>query len=135
MSLLARFLGTWSLAREVDDARAGALLAYEGTATLAPDEAGLVYDEAGAWTAGPYAGLRATRRYLWRPASDGIAVLFHDGRPFHDFALARPAAQHLCGADTYDVTYAFALPGGWQSVWQVCGPAKDYRATTRYCRA
>lgn len=78
-----------------------------------------------------YAAGRVT---FWRFDPGGaIEVIYEDGRPFHRFSPGRPEATHLCGADTYDVDYAFG-PDCWWSRWRVVGPNKDYWMTTRFTR-
>ena len=74
------------------------------------------------------------RVLLWRfPAPGRVAVLFEDGRPFHEFDPARGEAEHLCEPDIYRVTYLFQ-PDQWDSRWEVHGPKKDYVMETRYTR-
>lgn len=131
---LGFFAGEWRLARRVEDARAGEVLRFEGTAVFAWEDGGLLCEETGAWVGGARDGLAGTRRSLWRAGEGGrIAVLFADGRPFHDFHPAEGAAVHLCGADRYAVRYAFA-GAGWEAVWRVTGPVKDYVMQSRYGR-
>ncbi|ROU02370.1 DUF6314 family protein [Histidinibacterium lentulum] len=127
--------GEWRLARRVDDARAGAVLRFEGTARFLRDGAGLCCEESGRWIGGAQDGMAGTRRSLWRDGGDGrIAVLFGDGRPFHDFEPGGEAdAVHLCGADRYAVRYRFG-EADWEAVWRVTGPFKDYVMISRYGR-
>lgn len=136
--MLHAFAGRWSLSRLVEDRREGAATRVEGTVTLAPHGAGLVWDEAGTMRRPDGAVLVVGRRYLWRQRPDGgIAVLFDDGRPFHDFHPGRADAGetvHLCAPDRYAVRYAFELPQRWRAVWRVTGPRKDYVSTTEYLR-
>ena len=138
MDLLTPFEGAWRLARNVDDRRAGARLAFEGRAVLTRRADGaLAVEEAGRWTCGPWAGLSGSRGYLWLVAGAGIEVRFGDGRFFHRFAPApagEAACWHDCGADLYAGRYRFALPAEWQVVWHVSGPAKDYVMHTRHVR-
>ncbi len=76
----------------------------------------------------------ASRETLWRfPGAGRVEVLFADGRPFHAFTAGRPAAVHHCGADRYEVAYAFD-DRVWSSRWVVRGPAKDYVIHTRHRR-
>ncbi len=120
----------------IDDRLTGQTGRFTGTATLTADGPGLTYDETGTLTLGPNPPLQATRRYLWRTDEPRIAVLFADGRPFHSFAPAAPtpAADHWCDPDSYRVAYDFTRWPDWTATWDVTGPRKDYRMTTRYRR-
>ena len=130
---LEDFAGAWRLSRVIvhDD---GARGAFEGTATLAPDGAGLRHHEEGLLTLAGHPPIAAHRTYLWRPAPEGVAVLFEDGRPFHviDLSGPRPEATHLCGADTYRVTYDLAAWPEWSAAWRVTGPRHAYRLVSRH---
>ena len=122
------FAGRWRLDRAVTGTPGPAR--FCGLAEIVPDGAGAVYREAGVLTLAGRQDFRAERAYLWRPAPAGIAVLFDDGRPFHEIRLrARSAveAEHRCAADLYRVSYDFAAWPVWRAVWQVMGPRKDYR--------
>jgi hypothetical protein len=132
---LTYFAGEWRLTRRVEDARAGEVLRFEGMAVFGRDDGGLVCEETGRWIGGARDGMAGTRRSLWRAGAGGrIAVLFGDGRPFHDFDPGAGAdAVHLCGADRYEVRYGFAAEG-WEAVWRVTGPVKDYVMSSRYGR-
>ncbi|RVV98577.1 hypothetical protein EKE94_06585 [Mesobaculum littorinae] len=129
--------GLWHLSRMVEDHRTGQRMTFEGEVVFAPDAAGLEQRETGCWTAGPMAGLRAERRYLWRfPPGASARVLFDDGRFFHDLtldAVGRGRAQHPCGADAYAGSYAFSA-ATWRAVWRVEGPRKAYTMTTDHRR-
>lgn len=130
--VLADFAGEWRLSRVIRQADGTAQRA-EGTARLTPDAEGLTYDEEGLLHLSQAQSLRFTRRYLWRPAPGGIAVLFDTGRPFHVFGPARLTDRHDCAPDTYDVAYAVA-PDYWSATWRVRGPRKDYEMRSRYAR-
>lgn len=131
---LADFAGCWRLARRIEDARGALVGRLEGEARLAPDGAGLTYEEEGQLALPGSAPVAASRRYLWRHDPGGIAVLFADERPFHLIAPGvGPEAEHLCGADLYRVGYDFSRWPEWVAVWRVTGPRKDYRMTSRYC--
>ena len=132
---LSDFAGTWHVSRTIEDRAAGRDGRFVGTARFDPDGPGLLYTEEGHLTFPGAQPLLATRRYLWRPDGPGrIAVLFADGRPFHDFGPDQPEARHWCDPDTYDVTYRFARWPEWESVWQVAGPRKSYVMTSHYTR-
>lgn len=135
---LGDFLGRWRLSREIAGAPGPAR--FEGSAEIRAEigaaAEGAVYDEDGWLTLADGSTFRATRRYLWRAAPEGIAVLFEDGRPFHTVRLAdpRPEAEHLCVADLYRVVYDFRRWPDWECRWQVAGPGKDYVMLSRYWR-
>lgn len=126
---LSPFQTCWTLTRVVRET--GRVSHFTGTATLDADG---VFREEGRWTQGPYAGLSAARRYLWRP---GIEVLFEDGRPFHRFdpALRDQQVHHWCDPDRYDGRYLLDLPGRFTVEWRVRGPRKDYLSETLYLRS
>ena len=130
---LGDFAGRWRLTRRIvhDD---GARAAFEGLATLAPDGEGLRYEEEGVLRLPGAPPMTATRTHLWRPAPEGVAVLFADGRPFHriDLSAARPEAVHPCGADLYRVAYDFTAWPDWSAVWRVDGPRHAYRLASRH---
>ncbi|MDJ0860279.1 MAG: DUF6314 family protein [Dinoroseobacter sp.] len=130
---LADFEGRWYVTRRIEDRR-GPEGRFEGAADFTRTADGLTYSETGQLSAGGQS-FAATRRYLWREASDQIEVLFEDGRPFHVFALnAQPSAAHDCAPDRYDVAYDFRKWPTWRAVWDVHGPRKDYRMVTEYRR-
>lgn len=133
---IADFAGLWHIRRDIDDRVAGRQGTFRGTATLRPQGAGLwVWHETGWLRFDEGQPLRAERRYLWREDGERIAVLFGDGRPFHDFVPgAAGQAAHWCDPDDYRVQYDFAGWPDWQAVWTVRGPRKDYRMTGRLSR-
>ena len=127
------FAGVWTLSRRIahDD---GTRASFTGRATLAPDGRGLRYDEEGLLSLPGRPPMTATRRHLWRPAPEGVAVLFADGRPFHriDLSTPRPEAVHPCGADTYRVAYDLAAWPEWTAAWRVDGPRHAYGLVSRH---
>lgn len=133
---LADFAGRWSVARRIEDRLARAKGRFDGEAVLAPDgQGGLTYRETGELRLGDGPAFTAERSYLWRGAGGRIVVDFADGRPFHAFDPAAPAAHHLCIADDYTVRYDFAAWPEWQAEWTVRGPRKDYTMLSVYRRA
>ena len=137
MDVLTPFEGDWRLTRVVDDNAGGEAMRFGGLASLSWDGVGLTYAEEGRWTVGSYAGLAASRTYLWRAEGATIAVLFEDGRPFHRFqpvSTGRAESSHDCPPDLYAATYDFALPADWALQWRVRGPRKDYLSRTEYRR-
>lgn len=135
---LDRFKGEWTLTREIEDFRAGAIVQFQGTAEFRASEGGrLVMRESG-WLTTPQGGrMRADRSYIWQQSAPGwIDVCFDDGRPFHGFDAGHiaPTALHKCPPDRYEVTYAFDDWPDWSMVWRVRGPRKDYRSVSRFAR-
>ena len=133
---LQDFAGEWQITRRIVEA-SGASARFTGSATLTPNAHGLAYTERGTLHLAEGAPMTAERRYLWRAGAGGrIAILFADGRPFHDFdpAARGPEARHLCDPDTYDVRYDFTGWPLWRAIWTVRGPRKDYRMESLYQR-
>ncbi|RBP93682.1 hypothetical protein DFO80_105106 [Rhodobacter sp. 140A] len=130
---LSDFAGEWTIAREIEQAGAGTAR-FEGRACFTPEGAGLAYHEAGTLTLPGAAPMRAGRDYLWREEGAEIAVFFSDGRPFHRFDPAAPAAQHWCDPDDYRVRYDFAAWPDWRAEWRVSGPRKAYTMRSLYRR-
>ncbi|GAB4293722.1 MAG: DUF6314 family protein [Roseovarius sp.] len=138
---LGDFAGRWHVARRIVHAD-GSHARFRGSAVFTPEGGGLLHAETGLlWPGSAAAGvapIRAERRYRWQPGPEGtIAVFFADGRPFHRFdpALPLPEARHPCGADLYEVRYAFGRWPRWWSRWRVRGPRKDYVMLTIYSPA
>lgn len=133
---LQDFIGTWELARQINDRLAGQHLTFDGRAVMAATGDGLTYDEAGTLTAANGTPMRAERQYLWQAQDDGaITVRFADGRYFHQIGPGdAPAATHDCPPDTYRVLYRFADWPVWHAIWEVTGPRKDYTMQTTYRR-
>ena len=132
----ADFAGEWRVEREIADRLAGQPGRFDGVARFAPVPGGLRYEEEGVLRLGEGAGLTARRAYLWHFGAAGVEVAFHDGRPFHRFAVGESGAgtDHLCGADLYRVAYDWSAWPDWRAVWEVTGPRKDYRMESRYRR-
>lgn len=135
---LAAFLGAWSIARTIEDIRAGRTGRLIGTARFTDGAAGLDYAEEGALTFGDAPPVTASRRYLWCDAGPcSIEVRFADGRFFHRFDTGEtaPGAAHECPPDHYGVRYDFAAWPRWRTEWRVRGPRKDYGMVTQYSPA
>ncbi|MEM8793090.1 MAG: DUF6314 family protein [Pseudomonadota bacterium] len=127
------FAGQWQMVRIIENVTEGVIGEFWGEADFAPDGNGLTCRENGVLRFRG-ADYHAERAALWRfPGAGRVEVRYEDGRPFHDFVDEDPEAIHQCGEDTYRVSYAFD-GDAWTSVWDVKGPAKDYRMTTRYRR-
>ena len=132
MQPIAAFQGRWIVSRVITDHRAGQTGHFEGEARITPSSGPHEYFETGTLEMGT-ARLQATRRYLWSPDPDGIAIAFDDGRPFH-IITDSAKAEHFCDPDQYDVSYDFTNWPDWSSVWSVSGPRKSYVMTTHYRR-
>ena len=133
MPALQDFLGFWRLERVIVPAQ-GPAARFTGQARFTPEGAALRYHEEGELTLPGAAPMRAERRYLWRAEGEEIAVFFDDGRPFHRFSPAAPAAHHWCDPDDYRVRYDFAAWPLWHAEWRVQGPRKDYTMRSEYRR-
>ncbi len=131
-----RFVGVWSVTRDIEEMGGGPSGRFRGLARITPDGDGLRYAEQGLLTLGQ-AKMTAARVYLWRLEGDsGVAVRYEDGAPFHrfDWRQTQSADEHQCGADRYAVRYSFAAES-WHAHWRVTGPRKNYASTTLYLRA
>jgi hypothetical protein len=126
--------GSWRGERALHDAGLGAGR-FDGTATFAPDAAGLRWSETGRMRIAGYDG-PARRELRVVPSGDGWEVRFADGSLFHPLALARVAApvEHHCRADRYRGVYAVEGPDAFTVRWRVRGPRKDQRLDARYVR-
>lgn len=125
---LSDFEGVWQFDRVIVDAAGGGTSTATGTAVI---EDG-VYDEQAQLTLPDGTTLTGTRRYLWADTQGGIAVKFEDGRDFHILWFDAPKDSHWCDPDTYHVFYDLGDFPDWSSTWDVVGPRKSYRMTTRY---
>jgi hypothetical protein len=136
-AVMARFLGRWTVLRNIFDVDSNWQGRFDGTADFSFMTGGLSYREEGELRFAGLIGYRATRSYQWRfPGGSRIAVHFEDGAPFHAFDLGdgRAVASHYCDPDQYDVAYDFTRWPEWRSEWRVEGPRKDYRMVTIYTR-
>ncbi len=130
---LEDFQGAWRIDRRIEDARAGTIAHFDGTACFNADGAGLILDESGTLSLTEQRPILASRRYLWQAGPDGIAVHFADGRFFHDIGRGiAPKARHDCPPDIYEVIYDFAMWPEWHATWRVRGPRKNYVIHSRY---
>lgn len=133
---LGDFEGEWRVARQINDARAGQVIAGQGTARWSPAPSGLIYAETLALQVPGHPAVTATRLYLWRDAGDRIDVRFDDDRPFHAIRLGQAVARdlHHCTPDIYNVCYTFTDWPMFDVCWTAQGPRKDYVMITRYER-
>ncbi len=130
---LCDFEGLWSLSRKIFPAGEPPA-EFSGTARFTRQGQSLGYCEEGQLKLAHVPAFRAERRYIWHAEGGRIYVSYDDGRPFHDFDPADPAAQHLCDPDLYRVRYDFSVWPEWRSLWQVKGPRKNYRLENIFSR-
>jgi hypothetical protein len=153
-------LGTWELARRIEDRRAQEILHVAGGTELALREDGrIVWTEWGTLTRGeasappipvrrellierrgtPHERRNAGLEDAPSPAESAAEqesqwmVCFADGRDFHPWAPGR-AVVHPCGSDRYDGIIDVRDDGTWTVTWDVTGPAKDLRIISRLRR-
>ncbi len=134
---LEQFQGDWVLTRIIKDSLSGAEGHLTGRAEFTPMQDGAyLYREEGELNYGDQTPMAATRKYIWTPSEDGIAVLFEDERPFHTIETEKlmPDATHHCDPDLYHVSYDFTSWPSWRAAWRVVGPKKDYRMMSSYSR-
>ena len=104
--------GTWSIERRIDHAD-GPAARFDGQVGFSRRDGQLIYREEGVLTLDGQGPIKAERSYLWLDDGEGgVAVLFSDGRDFHqiDLTVTAPRDKHWCDPDTYDVEYGF---GDW----------------------
>lgn len=136
LASLAALEGRWRLARRILHAD-GREDRFDGQAVFRRSGPRLVHDEEGVLTpATGGAPIRGTRRYVWSQRGDRLEIAFADMRPFHSIPLGveRPGTTYLCPPDRYEVVYDFSRLPDWESRWQVEGPRKAYRMTSRFSR-
>ncbi len=136
MLTLADFEGQWLIRRRIADHLTGQEGQFSGKAHLIPAATGpWTWTETGTLAMPGMAPMQAERRYLWSAGGGRIVVAFADGRPFHDFSTADPAARHWCDPDDYHVRYDFGAWPLWRVEWRVRGPRKDYTMVSHLSRA
>jgi len=138
-------LGTWRVARSIEDHRSGTRGSFAGTASLAraPSAGGFAlgtrahYEEVGELSFGDYVG--PARRSLEYVRLDNGALMLHftDGRPFVDLDLSAGAWQstHLCADDRYEIATFVRSRNIILERWRVRGPATEYDAATTLRRS
>lgn len=126
-------LGTWTLARTVEDRLTGVRRAVRGTATLSLEHADRVaWQESGTMTwPGHEVPVARTLYVVRKPA--GWVVQFEDGRVFHPWAVGTQV-DHPCAPDHYrGLVETDGEPvDRWTVVWEARGPEKDYRMVTEH---
>jgi Family of unknown function (DUF6314) len=140
LDTLAFVRGGWQLDRVLTDHRSGTRGQFTGCALVAespPEQPGeWHYTEHGELRFGAHTG-PATRRLRYQARPDGtVAVRFADGRPFYvlDLRSGQAQAEHLCGADRYQLSHRVLGADLLEERWRVHGPDKDYLAITRLTR-
>jgi len=133
---LAVLEGRWQVSRVIlhND---GSKDEFEGEAVFRRSGPRLIQDEEGWLTSERAAApMKATRRYIWSGSGNRLDVAFEDMRPFHSVPLgiATPGTTYLCPPDRYEVSYDFTDFPTWSSIWNVEGPRKNYRMTSRFKR-
>ena len=129
--VLSDFDGRWDVTRQITPAQ-GPQATFEGQAVWHPTRGGSDYAETGVLRLGNAAPMTAERRYFW---ADTLAVLFEDGRFFHQVPALGGQAHHFCDPDTYVVTYDFSDWPVFRVSYAVTGPRKDYVMVSQYSRA
>lgn len=137
---LASLLGAWTLTRRFDPTGARLL----GVASFSAEGDDVAYHETGVLTLADGTALDCQRRFRLRALPSALEVRFDDGpqRGAIFVRLAFRAAgrtllaadRHQCGADLYAVRVRAAPGAGFITDIEVRGPAKFYRAISRYQR-
>lgn len=129
-------LGVWRLDRILVDGRLGQGGTMEGTALFAPSGRRLLYSEAGKLRFGGHVGTAEQSYFYDFPQPGRAAITRHDGTPFVDLDLTagRTEVVHRCGDDLYRGTFGVSASAHWWVEWEVTGPRKDQRISTRYRR-
>jgi hypothetical protein len=128
--------GQWMVLRLLLDRREEKNGKFLGRACFAKNGEGLAYREEGHLRYGNYHGTaRRCYRYSF-PSTHYAKVYFTDDQLFHDLDLRRGSWQstHLCREDRYHGRVQASSPDRWELTWDVLGPRKDLRITTRYCK-
>ena len=133
-ALMQRYLGDWTVARQIIDAANSTTIACAGRATLTASGDRVRYDEAVTFVLGGRL-IRASRTYFYHTRHGTLSATFADGRPFLSATLKDDGSAtvlHYCGPDVYTGTIAFR-EADWQTHWNVSG-SKTLRITTLYTR-
>jgi hypothetical protein len=126
-------LGTWTMARTIDDRQAGERSTVDGTTELEMQGDGRVrWTERGTFRR-PAGDIPVSRVLFVEPRETGWFVTFDDGRDFHPWAPGDEVV-HPCVADTYTGRIEPHGPARWTVRWDVTGPAKDYTMITELTR-
>ena len=118
-------IGTWRLARTIDDRLTGQISTVEGLTVLSRELDGRVrWHESGTLTNGDQQ-LSVFRTLFVEFRDAGWFVTFEDGRDFHPWQPGNHVT-HPCGDDTYSGLIELASPSEWVVTWHSRGPSKDY---------
>ena len=125
---LAEFQGEYRLSRQITHADAPPAR-FLGQAVWSAKGNGLRYVETGVLSVPGHAPMMSERRYFWAP---DLKVYFDDGRFFHQVPAVGGSTSHWCDPDQYTAIYDFGDWPDFQVIWDVKGPAKDYRMISDY---
>jgi hypothetical protein len=128
---LGDFLGRWDITRKIVPSQ-GPHADFSGQGVWRAATGGAAYRETGLLNVQGAAPMTAERGYFW---GDDLAVLFEDGRFFHQVPPGGGRATHFCDPDTYVVEYDFAGWPAFSVTYTVTGPRKDYVMHSHYTRA
>ncbi|HWV27238.1 MAG TPA: DUF6314 family protein [Aeromicrobium sp.] len=118
-------LGSWQLARTIEDRLVGATSTVDGETILSAEADGRIrWHETGILHHGGN-DVPVFRTLYVERSGDAWVVTFEDGRDFHPWALDRDVV-HPCGADTYTGHVDVDSAERWTVTWTTLGPAKDY---------
>jgi hypothetical protein len=134
---LTFLLGEWSLARKIDDHRAGTAGQFTGRATVTRAGAAGLYNESGVISFGAHHGPAGRRLRLVPTPAGTVDVRFADDRPFFELDLTGwgvCTADHPCVDDMYVISFEAVDAHTLKECWQVRGPEKDYDALTVWDR-
>jgi len=124
-------LGTWDLARDIDDRHDDQHLTVTGTTVLTADGPDRVtWHESGLLHRPGHAAAPVTRTLGVVRRGAGWWVVFDHGGDFHPWAPG-DWVEHPCGADLYRGLVDVGRHRAWTITWEVRGPAKDYTMTSR----
>jgi hypothetical protein len=137
-TLFVALPGTWTLHREIKDARFGAGT-FEGSATFSrrPDRT-LLYEEHGELRLGAWRG-PAWRQWAYALEGDALVIRYPGtNTELHTFHFAEDGSAahvHFCELDRYSALLQRLHSGDVSLSYDVTGPAKDYRLRTLLTRA
>lgn len=123
-----QLVGTWRLAREIDDRHTGQRLHLDGTTRLELVGDEVAWVESGLLSRPGASPTPVSRRLRVVRRDEAWWVLFEDGRDFHPWRPGR-WVDHRCGADDYRGLIEVGA-SGWRVTWEVTGPAKAYTMTS-----
>lgn len=123
--------GVWTFSRVIQGSGK-----MKGTATfIKKTPSTLLYYETGLLKLNDGAAFESYRNYIYQWKNKKIAVLFEDGRFFHELEFETDVdakGHHECGMDLYRASYRFDGPYSFELQWAVTGPKKDYMIRTNF---